>query len=116
MLTQDLGMHHIYLTLVKLVHNYRNEGFSGANIFLCFQTDPPEILSCLVEFLREGRFFWANFSARCHLQSDFPNRVKIFSRSHFSFYTTEVVVGIQLGRGLATYLTDISCYISVLQF
>ena len=43
---KTMGMHHIYLTLVKLVHNYRNEGFpnSGANIFLSFfPVRPPEI-------------------------------------------------------------------------
>ena len=108
-------MHHIYLTLVKLVHNYRNEGFSGANVFLCFQTDPPEI-----------KLFGGIFSGgagfgqilRQGITSSLTSLTgsRFFSRSHFSFYTTEVVVvgGIQLGRGAG--FGGISWYISVLQF
>ena len=74
-----MGMHHIYLTLVKLVHNYRNEGFSKlwSKYFSLFSDRPPQRLSCLVVILG-GASFWANFAARYHLQSDFPNRVKIF--------------------------------------
>jgi hypothetical protein len=49
---------------------------SGANVFLCFDTDPPEIKLFGV-FFWGGAGFWANFAARYHLQSDFPNRVKI---------------------------------------
>ena len=49
---KTVGMHHIYLTLVKLVHNYRNEGFFQTLEQILFSVfrPTPQRLSCLVVF------------------------------------------------------------------
>ena len=45
-------------------------------IFFSFFEPAPDIKFFWWYFW--GADFWANFAARYHLQSDFPNRVKIF--------------------------------------